>query len=517
MKPTVNYSLYLVTSSTQIAPGSSLEQQVEQGIIGGVTIVQLREKDISTKLFLERAKNVLKICRKYGVPLLINDRVDIALAIGAEGVHIGQDDMDCKTARKILGDDSIIGVSTNNIHEVDCAAADGADYVGIGSIYDTNTKNVKERIIGITGLRNILQHMSKMPRQLNSVAIAGLNETNIQRVIYLSEVDGKRIDGIALVSAIMSSTTPCETARNLLNLIKSPPCFAQVHSSISSVSELVSRVGPLFAKTRDYTPLIHHLTNGVAKNFSANVTLAVNASPTMGESREEVADFAKFAGSLVLNIGTLQDRASLTYASQIYNSLNRPIILDPVGIGATAFRTDAVSALLNNAYFDIIKGNEGEIMTIAGEKSLMRGVDSISQHDISSRILAVKQLASNRRCVVCMSGETDIISDGRSTYIIRNGTPLLGKITASGCSLGSVMGVAVSLCPEDKLLAALSATLLYNIAGEMAVIDENSIGPKTVQGPGTFVPVFIDKLHFLVNQCTEGNYSWMDCARIEKL
>ncbi|WBW71331.1 bifunctional thiamine-phosphate dipyrophosphorylase/hydroxyethylthiazole kinase [Schizosaccharomyces osmophilus] len=517
MKPTVNYSLYLVTSSTQVAPGSSLEKQVEEGIIGGVTLVQLREKDISTKLFLERAKNVLDICRKHGVPLLINDRVDIALAIGAEGVHIGQDDMDCKTVRKILGEDSIIGVSTNNIHEVDCAAADCADYVGIGSIYDTSTKNVKERIIGITGLRKILEHMSKMPRQLNSVAIAGLNDTNIQRVMYLSEVNGKRIDGIALVSAIMSSRTPCETAKNLRHMIESPPCFAQVHSNISTVPELAAQVGPLFAKTKDYTPLIHHLTNGVAKNFSANVTLAVNASPTMGESKEEVADFAKFAGSLVLNIGTVQDRETLIYASQVYNSLNRPIILDPVGVGATKFRTDAVSGLLNNAYFDIIKGNEGEIMCIAGEEGLMRGVDSISQHTISSRTSAVEKLALERRCVVTMSGPTDIISDGKSTYIIKNGTPLLGKITASGCSLGSVMGVAVSLCQEDKLLAAVSATLLYNIAGELAVIEKNPVVSHTAQGPGTFVPVFIDKLHFLVNQCMEGDYNWMNYARIEKL
>ncbi|EPY51018.1 thiamine-phosphate dipyrophosphorylase/hydroxyethylthiazole kinase [Schizosaccharomyces cryophilus OY26] len=517
MKPTVNYSLYLVTSSTQIAPGSSLEKQVEEGIIGGVTLVQLREKDISTKLFLERAKSVLNICRKHGVPLLINDRIDIALAIGAEGVHIGQDDMDCKTARKILGEDSIIGVSTNNIHEVDCAAADGADYVGIGSIYDTNTKNVKERIIGITGLREILEHMSKMPRQLNSVAIAGLNSSNIQRVIYLSEVNGKRIDGIALVSAIMSSTTPLETAKHLRHLIVSPPCFAQIHSKISSSSELVAKVGPLFAKTKDYTPLIHHLTNGVAKNFSANVTLAVNASPTMGESKEEVADFAKFAGSLVLNIGTLQVRETLIYASQIYNSLNRPVVLDPVGVGATKFRTDAISTLLNHAYFDIIKGNEGEIMSIAGEEGIMRGVDSVSQHTLTSRVSAVQRLAVERRCVVAMSGQTDIVSDGKTTYIINNGTSLLGKITASGCSLGSVMGVAVSLIPEDKLLAAVSATLLYNIAGELAVLEEKPATSHAVQGPGTFLPVFIDKLYFLVNQCINGDYNWLNRALIQKV
>lgn len=516
MKRQIDYSLYLVTSSSLIAPGSTIERQVEEGILGGVTLVQHREKDISTKCFVERAKRLSEICKKYGVPFLINDRIDVALAVGADGVHIGQDDMDCALARKILGDDAIIGVSTNNIEEIEKAAADGADYVGIGSIYETNTKDVKDRLIGITGLRKILEHVSKMHCQLGTVAIAGLNSSNIQRVIYLSEANGKRIDGIALVSAIMCSITPRETAKELRNLIATPPCFAQARSSLTTPKDLLSQIPAALQKLKDFTPLIHHLTNAVAKNFSANVTLAAYGSPTMGESYDEVADFAKAPGALVLNIGILENTKTYIHAAQVNNDLARPVILDPVAVGATTARSKVINTLLNYAYYDIIKGNEGEIMNLAGEQGLMRGVDSISQHTLAARITAVHRLAVERRCVVAMSGAVDVISDGNSTYVIKNGNPLLGQITASGCSLGSVMGVTASICQNDKLLAAITATLLYNIASELAVEAKNSCGDLLVQGPGTFIPIFVDKLHQLINETIKGNVDWIERAKLEK-
>ena len=140
-KMKVDYTLYLVTDSGMVPESSSFLKQVEDSINSGATIVQLREKSLSTLEFIKRAEQVHKLTQKQGIPLIINDRVDVALAVNAEGVHVGQDDMPAAIARKLIGDDKILGVTCSNVTEVQEVVEQGiADYVGLGTVYKTNTK-----------------------------------------------------------------------------------------------------------------------------------------------------------------------------------------------------------------------------------------------------------------------------------------------------------------------------------------------------------------------------------------
>ncbi|ADK16352.1 MULTISPECIES: thiamine phosphate synthase [Clostridium] len=190
----VDYSLYLVTDRSFLKD-KSLQQAVEESILGGVTLVQLREKDASTREFYEIAKEVKKVTDHYKVPFLINDRLDIAQAVDADGVHLGQSDMPINTARKILGKDKIIGISAGNVDEALEAEKNGADYIGIGTIFFTGTKKDIDTPIGIEGLRKIYSSIN-----IPAVAIGGVNETNFK------EVFSTGVDGISVISAILGKS-----------------------------------------------------------------------------------------------------------------------------------------------------------------------------------------------------------------------------------------------------------------------------------------------------------------------
>ncbi|QXE18390.1 thiamine phosphate synthase [Clostridium sp. 001] len=190
----IDYSLYLVTNRSFLKD-KPLQQAVEEAILGGVTMVQLREKDASTREFYEIAKEVKKVTDHYKVPFLINDRLDIAQAVDADGVHLGQSDMTINTARKILGKDKIIGISAGNVNEALEAEKKGADYIGIGTIFFTGTKKDIDTPIGIEGLRKIYNSIN-----IPAVAIGGVNETNFKEVLSTG------VDGISVISAILGKS-----------------------------------------------------------------------------------------------------------------------------------------------------------------------------------------------------------------------------------------------------------------------------------------------------------------------
>lgn len=183
-------TLYLVTDR-DVLKGRDLKKAVEDAILGGVTLVQLREKDISSKEFYEIAKEIKNITDKYNVPLIINDRVDIALAVDSEGVHIGQKDLPADVVRKIIGEDKILGLSANTIEDALKAQMDGADYLGVGAMFPTNSKKDAEST-SIETLKEI-----KKTVNIPVVAIGGVNETNVQKL------KGTNIDGIAVISGIL--------------------------------------------------------------------------------------------------------------------------------------------------------------------------------------------------------------------------------------------------------------------------------------------------------------------------
>jgi len=195
-------TLYFVTDSTNKTDEDFLEI-VAQACEGGVTLVQLREKEKSGLEYLNLAKKVKQITDQYNIPLIIDDRVDIAMAIDAAGVHVGQSDIPVCTARKLLGENKIIGATTKTIAQAKKAAEEGADYLGVGAIYPTTTK-VITAITEVSTLNEIATHV-KLP----IVAIGGLNSTNID-VLYNSSAAG-----IAVVSAIMKSQDPCSMVKLL--------------------------------------------------------------------------------------------------------------------------------------------------------------------------------------------------------------------------------------------------------------------------------------------------------------
>jgi thiamine-phosphate pyrophosphorylase len=186
----IDYALYLVTDRTLLG-GRDLQQSIEAAILGGVTIVQLREKELSTLEFFNFATQIKAVTDNYQIPLIINDRLDIALAVEAAGLHVGQDDLPAATARKLLGSDKILGVSAATVDEAIKAEADGADYLGIGAVFPTDTKKDACQVL--------LNTLGTIKKQVGIpvVAIGGINQSN------LALVKEQEVDGIAVISAIL--------------------------------------------------------------------------------------------------------------------------------------------------------------------------------------------------------------------------------------------------------------------------------------------------------------------------
>lgn len=201
--------LYLVTDRS-LCGGKSLEDVVLKAVQGGVSCVQLREKDISTRLFVSEAGMIKKLLAPYGIPLIINDRIDVAMACGAEGVHIGQDDMPYAIARKILGSKAIIGLSVETWADVEESEKLDVDYIGVSPVFATPTKTDTKGAWGLDGLAKI-RRFSRHPL----VAIGGLNESNVRETIEAGA------DSIAVVSAICAADNPRAAAQKLNNMIES--------------------------------------------------------------------------------------------------------------------------------------------------------------------------------------------------------------------------------------------------------------------------------------------------------
>ncbi|KAH0536807.1 hypothetical protein FGG08_006340 [Glutinoglossum americanum] len=519
-KMSVDYSLYLVTDSAEtLLRGRDLVEVVKAAVKGGVTIVQFRDKTGETGELVRVAKALHAVTKQYNIPLIVNDRIDVALAVGAEGVHLGQDDIDLQIARKLLGDNAIIGVSVSSVDEAVRAAKGGANYVGIGTLFATSTKVDTKSVIGTAGVKKVLGALSAMDEKVSAVAIGGVNLSNVQRVIYQSKASFKALDGIAVVSAIIAAPDPTKAAKELKGLTRQPPAFAvanvQNGRKVKGYQALIQSVPAVVKMLGQARPLCHNMTNLVVQNFAANVSLAIGASPIMSSNGGEAADLARLKGSLVINMGTVTPDGLEAYivALRAYNMHGGPVILDPVGAGATRTRRDAVNRLLSEGYFDMIKGNEQEIKSVLGEENLQQnGVDSggsaLTDND---RARLAKKLASRERNVVLMTGPTDFLSDGERTFAVNNGHEYLGKITGSGCTLGTTVASCLAIQREDKLLAALSGVLLFEIAAEHAGLRED------VKGPGTFVPAFIDELYHITKQTAAGNNGWLAASKINEM
>lgn len=213
--------------------------------------------------------------------------------------------------------------------------------------------------------------------------------------------------------------------------------------------------------------LIHHITNYVTVNDCANVVLAIGASPIMADELSEVEEMVGICDALVLNIGTANERtiASMLKAGKAANAKGIPVVLDPVGVGATMFRRQSVAKLMDTISFSIIRGNMAEIKTIAGLEAKSAGVDSLEEESDGAKIAL--NLAKKLGCVIAITGKIDVISDGTLCYTLQNGDMALTQVTGTGCMSTSLIGSFIG-ASNNAFASALAGILTMSISGELA-------------------------------------------------
>lgn len=239
---------------------------------------------------------------------------------------------------------------------------------------------------------------------------------------------------------------------------------------------------------RDRAPLVHNITNYVVMNSTANALLALGASPVMAHAEEEVADMVKLAGALVINVGTLSPPwvRAMHKAARQARELGVPIVLDPVGAGATPYRTETARQLVAAAAPTIIRGNASEIMALAAVSAATKGVDSTASS--AAAVDAARQLSQAHHCVVCVSGATDYVIDGEDMAQVHNGHPLMPRVTGLGCTASALCGAFVAV-NRSALAATAHAMAVMGIAGEQAA--------EKAAGPGSLQMHFLDALYNL--------------------
>jgi hydroxyethylthiazole kinase len=256
-----------------------------------------------------------------------------------------------------------------------------------------------------------------------------------------------------------------------------------------STTEITLSTGADLAAIRERKPLVHQITNYVVMNETANATLALGALPVMAHAREEVEEMAAVAGALVLNIGTLSPPwvEAMLAAGRAANAAGVPVVLDPVGAGATSYRTESARRILDEVDVSVVRGNAAEVATLAGREAEIRGVESISAGDSAGEL--ARAAARELGTVAAVTGAVDHVSDGEQTLAVANGDPLLATITGSGCMATAITGCFLSVRPDAPLAAAAEALVAFGVAGEDAAAEAG--------GPGSFHVALYDALHAL--------------------
>lgn len=231
----------------------------------------------------------------------------------------------------------------------------------------------------------------------------------------------------------------------------------------------------MFENVRKNCPLIHNITNYVTVNDCANMVLACGASPIMADDKDEVEEITSICTGLNINIGTLNARTieSMLLAGKKANELSHPVVLDPVGAGASALRTQTAFKLLEQVKFTVIRGNISEIKTLAVGAGTTKGVDAdvsdrVTEENLGEAVSFAKAFAAKADCVVAITGAIDIVADANTAYCIRNGHPMMSYITGTGCQLSALTAAFVAANPNQPLQAAAAAVCAMGLAGEIA-------------------------------------------------
>lgn len=245
----------------------------------------------------------------------------------------------------------------------------------------------------------------------------------------------------------------------------------------------------LWNKMKDVRPLVHHITNFVAMPEQAHATLAIGASPVMALYPEESGDMCSIADALLINIGIPSTELLLAMkkAMETANKKSIPILLDPVGYGATPYRNYVVDTLLREYKVSVIKGNSGEIMALAGNSGMIRGVDAVGNTNLELKEI-VKTLSNKFNAIVIATGEEDFISNGEEVFSVKGGSRMLKNITGSGCIAGSIISAVLGI-REDPLIASITGLIAFKVSAKRA--EENS------RGPGSFRLHLFDELSLI--------------------
>ena len=358
--------------------GRKLCELVEEAILGGVTMIQIREKEMSHEEFKQEALEVQEVCQKYHVPLLINDDVKLCKEIDADGVHIGQDDLDLKETRKLLGEDKIIGVSAHNMEEAKKAYEDGTDYLGVGAIFSTQTKNDAQDV-SMKTLNEICQKVD-----IPVVAIGGINQVNVL------EFMGIALDGVAIVSSIFGSEDIQKSSSLLKDKIqrvvsnKMPTCLTIAGSDSSGGAGIQADLKTMLANRVYAMSVIAALT---AQNTTGvDAIYDVDASFVASQMDSVFTDIYPMA----VKIGMVsQKEVILSISGKLKQYHARNIVVDPVMVatsGAKLISDEAIETLKENLF-----GLNNEIIAKKGEKINKKLINKALSHGKGNMLLFLSE------------------------------------------------------------------------------------------------------------------------------
>ncbi len=260
----------------------------------------------------------------------------------------------------------------------------------------------------------------------------------------------------------------------------------------------------VYRNVQTVSPLVHCISNQVASNDCANIVLACGASPIMAEDPEEVAEVTAISKAVSLSLGTPNPRKAeaLLRAGKKANEMGIPVVFDPVGVGVSKFRQETAKKFLDEVKPAILRCNCSELRTLCLEEANRRGVDADTkqEHDLNRNIALAKAAAESLGCVIAMTGEEDVLTDGAAVYLGKNGTPLMRKVTGTGCMLSVLTGAFVGANPEHPLEAALGAVCAMGLCGQLA---EKRM--RGLDGTGSFRVYLMDAVSNLTpEQLEEG-------------
>lgn len=443
--------------------------------------MQIRMKKAKTADYVEATRRVLEVTRPRGVPVLVDDRLDVCLATGADGLHVGDGDLDPVVARRLLGPDKLLGISTygeKNRIMAACAPEVRADYVAGGGVATSTTKP-SSSARGAMHLRGVKDFLVSLPHSPPLVAIGGISCSNAFEVVLSGA------DGVACVASLLDgpSTGDFSRAKELRDIVDDAhSATLRRHPSLGGET-LWHAAG----KLRTAAPLTQCITNYVSMDIMANALLAAGASPAMVHAVEEVEQFVSLASALSINIGTLSPSwvDGMFKAVKVASAAGKPWVLDPVGAGATDYRTGVAAELLKLRP-TVLRGNASEILALAGSAEIegQKGVDS--SVNALDAIGAAQWLAKQYGSVVVVTGATDVVTDGADTIGISNGVPALQQITATGCCLSAL--IAALCAVQAPLEAAVHGCAYFGLAAQAA----QKVGPS--RGPGSLRAALLDAL-----------------------